>query len=146
MSHRILQYQFADSKTYIITLATIHLGLGLLLLAPSNTPMLAFGRPQLCLLVAITYAALYKWYGWDSFVNNMAWLGLYLLSLVYEMITIGWPASPMAITSNGAPGKGIFTDLFVQSLPYLYVGLRLAMTGLFLPVIIAQLRMSRQAP
>ncbi len=135
MNKRIISYRFADSKVNVITLAVIHLGLGILLLVPPGAQVWSWGRPQLCLLLALGFFALYRLYDWRSTANNLIWLGLYLLSLLYEFTAYGFPGAPMAMSDAGTLGKGIFTEMFIQSLPAVYVGLRLIMTVLLLTVI-----------
>ncbi len=145
MKNRIHEYRFKDSKANILTLAVIHLSLAILLLSPPTMELIAWRRPHFCLLLVTTFFLLHQSYDWKSTASNIAWLGLYLLGLLYEVKAFGWPAAPMSMSNNGSPGKGIFTELFILALPYVYVGLRVAAGGLIIPLIIAARKLEKVA-
>lgn len=130
MSIRLQQYRFIDSKAGIITLATIHLLCGVLLLMSTESSVLLFERGQFCLLIAVIIAALYQHYDWRNINTNILLIGLYLVSIFWEWLAFGIPVSSVAYRNAGdyQYSKGFALPFFMKMLPWVYIGLRLTGT------------------
>lgn len=125
MNARINTYKFADSKRGLLTVSILHIMLFGLLILPVNTPLLGFGRPQFCLLIALGSYALYRNYNWSNRSQNVLWLILYGCTLAAEWRLFGIPEpivkSPVGIVAS----KGFLVDIFLNLSPLVYVGIRL---------------------
>ncbi len=127
MNIRLQQYRFIDSKAGIITLATIHLMSGVILLAPAEDSILLFGRGQLCLSIAACYALLYWYYDWQNTGTNIFLTGFFLLGIIGEWSVFGLPVSSVTYHSLGPQySKGFALPFFMKMLPWFYIGLRLS--------------------
>lgn len=126
MNIRLQQYRFTDSKAGIITLATIHLMCGLIILAPGEESLFLWGRGQFCLVVAITYALLYRYYDWQNTTTNALLTGLYLTGILLELSAFGLPTSSVTYGSGYQYSKGFALPFFMKMLPWFYVGLRIS--------------------
>ncbi|MEO0732982.1 MAG: hypothetical protein AAFZ52_09115 [Bacteroidota bacterium] len=124
MHDRILHHRFQDSLAGIPTLATIHFGVAILLLLPPSAGFLTWSRPQLCLAVSLLFFSLYWRYSWRNTRANIFILGVYLFTLMLEWQQFGFPIFPLKMAGNGVPKKGVMLDLFLYSLPTVYVFLR----------------------
>lgn len=122
----ILKYSFEDSKIAIRLPIVINFIIAaFLIIFDRNNPYLIY-----CFSSAILVLAFYLLYSWKEPSLNFLVTMLYLLIFFAELIFEGLPKQ--ALEPEGDISKGIFLDLSLFILPYIYVGLRfLAVIPLF---------------
>jgi hypothetical protein len=122
----LLQDKFNESKREILLPIFVNalFALFYLLFDPAN-PLLWYSLSS-----SLSLLLLYLVYNWkDLFMNGSIAL-LYLLIFIAEWYFHGIPGQ--AIEPEDNMGKGIFMDILLAIIPYLYIGLRLL---LVLPII-----------
>lgn len=135
MVSRIREYQLSDSKRGLWTIAILHSLFGFVLLFPQDTFLLNWGRPQLCLFIALGSILLYRFYGWSNFWVNLSWVVAYGALLVFEWLAFGLPESPIKASNGATVSKGFLLEITLHFVPWVYVGLRVT-AGIFLLMLI----------
>jgi len=127
----IAVYKFEDDKSMIRSVIAGNLILAILFLVGDWFAILRDFRTQICLLSGILFLIANMCYSWESPKMNMMLLLIYLVIFLIEIIYLGIPESPISFNQNRL-SKGAMFEMFLGFLPYLYIGLRIA---LILPII-----------
>ena len=85
---------------------------------------------QISLLTAILIFVLVLFYSWKNNRVNLAIVAIYLGLFLFELYLVGIPTNPMPMEQSH--GRGLLLGVIIMFVPWLYVGLRLAM---ILPLI-----------
>ncbi|TXF88066.1 hypothetical protein FUA23_16425 [Neolewinella aurantiaca] len=133
METRIQQYRFSDSKAGIVTAAAVHLMCGTIFYMLSDEPLLSSGRPQLLWAIGLILLVLFRYYSWKNTSMNLLIVAGYIAGLIFEWLTFGIPEAAMTLNMTGY-NKGFITTAIVQTLPWLYAGLRVCCTLLLVHV------------
>ena len=138
-SNRILHYKFQDSIKGVYSIAIMH-GLFTAFFLIGPLPEIVFSnRAILCLTITALSAYLLNNYDWRSAENNHLIIGLYALSVVFELIVLGIPQSESKLPQQHIylTNKGGLTDIIIGLAPAVYLGLR----GLFIiPLLVLRSR------
>ncbi|MEL7220033.1 MAG: hypothetical protein AAGJ93_01870 [Bacteroidota bacterium] len=126
------RYKTEDLRQLLYTIPIGHLFLGLLLLSPDVSSWSINYSAQICLLLFIAFLFILKYYDWEDKAINRVIIFTYLSILLGEYCLVGLPGS-LAKSGTGMLGKGAITELFLFSLPYIYLGIR---CFLLIPIIL----------
>jgi len=137
-STNILTYQFEQSILMLRAIVLGHALLALLFLLP-DFDVLTDYRAQLCLGVAVVFGLLVWQYDWRSQAINVAAVVFYIAGCVLEFSSLGLPGSPLG-GQDGTISKGILLTLIVESMPFIYAGIRVF---LILPLFILLFRRAK---
>jgi len=126
----IADYRFEDSKVLIFAIVAMHLIFFIILGTLDWSSVSSNGRAMICLSYALVLLGAHFLYDWTSPAINILFTVLYLVFLFYEFYAFGIPqASPK---SDSYISNGVFMEMFLWGLPYVYIGLRV---GLVYPLI-----------
>ncbi len=137
-STNILTYQFEQSISLLRAIVLGHALLALVLLLP-DFDVLTDYRAQLCLSMVVVFGVLIWQYDWRSQAVNVLAVVFYLAGCVLEFSSLGLPASPLD-GQDGTITKGILLTLIVESMPFIYAGIRVF---LILPLFILLFRRAK---
>ncbi|MCB0642972.1 MAG: hypothetical protein KDC44_15090 [Phaeodactylibacter sp.] len=124
-SKSIAEYKFEDNKQGIKALIAIHFILFALFLLPDPTTGYGNAHTQFCLVTGTAVLVLNQVYDWRSNYWNTLILSTYLLSVAIELLLFGFPERLYTGGSAEVVSKGIFLELIILFLPYIYVGIRI---------------------
>ena len=134
----ISTYQFEQSISLLRAIVLGHALLALLLLLP-DFDVLTDYRAQICLSMVLVFGVLVWLYDWRSQAINVVAMVFYVAACVLEFTTLGLPASPLG-GQDGTISKGILLTLIVESMPFIYAGIRVF---LVLPLFIVLFRRAK---
>lgn len=129
---RIAEYRFQDRRNHIWLLPITSLLVGGLMLFVDPLAMIADGNVIYSLAAAGGISALMITYDWRNIEVNRLILIAYLLAVALELYFAGIPEGVSSLNS-GKIGKGVMLEIFLYTLPYTYVLLKI---GIALPLVL----------
>ena len=122
----IEEYKFEDDKALIQGLIVGNIMLALIFLVGDLNLIISDLRTQLCMISGLFFLIIHKYYEWKSPKVNVVFMLIYLLIFMIEFLYIGIPESAIRFDENRL-SKGAMLEMFIGFLPYLYIGIRLAL-------------------
>ncbi len=132
---KIAEYKFEDEVEHINVIIGLHLFFFALYFLFCEG-QLQDVRPLICLMIALIYWGVQKYYDWTAYRTNVLLTGLYAGICMLEWMLVGIPV--VGYLENGYRfNKGLMLDFFVAMSPYVYVGLRVA---LIMPLLLVTVK------
>jgi len=132
---KIAEYKFKDDIEGIDAIIGLHLFFFMLYFLFGGAQLYDI-RPLICLIIALIYWTVKRYYDWTSYRINILLVALYVCMCIVEWMLVGIPV--VGYLENGYRfNKGIMLDFCVAMTPYIYVVLR---AGLIIPLLVVTIR------
>lgn len=134
---KIQEYRFEDAKQQIYAVIAGNVLLLLLMLFFPGFKFNLSPRSQILLFTSIVYGIAIIGYDWKFQPVNIFLIVFYVGVWAFELLALGLPDYIVDYT-NYTISKGIMLDLFIWSLPAIYIGLRLVLVIPLLKIAMIQ--------